>query len=305
MPKNKNKPQPRSAKKISSKSFPVENQAEMTDEIETQTPPVSKITQQLNLLIVLSLALFAFSIFLFWKIKKVENTLASVKGGQTQQQQQQQQQPKAQATMEQLKKLFTKDYLSFGDAKRKVLFVEFSDPSCPYCHAAAGEDPELNAQIGTQFKLDTDGGSYIPPVREMKKLVDEGQASYVMLYRNGHGNGILATQAFYCAYDQGKFWEVHNLLMNNAGYTLINDTVKNDKANIPQLVDYLSSVIDPNYLQGCLESGKYESELTRDSKVGDGFNIGGTPGFFINTTNFPGAYSFTDMKSVVDAALKS
>src|SRR3989344_8700176 len=121
MPKNKNKPQPRAAKKISSKSFPVENQAEMTDEIETQTPPVSKITQQLNLLIVLSLALFAFSIFLFWKIKKVENTLASVKGGQTQQQQQ----PKAQATMEQLKKLFTKDYLSFGDAKRKVLFVEF------------------------------------------------------------------------------------------------------------------------------------------------------------------------------------
>jgi protein-disulfide isomerase len=42
-------------------------------------------------------------------------------------------------TMDQVKGLFAdENNLVFGDPNSKVLFVEFSDPSCPYCHIAAG-----------------------------------------------------------------------------------------------------------------------------------------------------------------------
>lgn len=218
-----------------------------------------------------------------------------------------QQQPNQQITqvsLQELQKLFTKDYLSFGDSSRKVLFVEFSDPSCPYCHAASGTNPELNAEMGAQFQLDTKGGSYIPPVREMRKLVDLGKASYAMLYRNGHGNGQLATQAFYCAYEKGKFWEVHDLIMSNAGYKLINDQVRNDKAKIPVLVDFLKAAVDPTYLNSCLEGEKYADKLSRDTQIGDQFGVGGTPGFFVNTKTFPGAYSYREMEQIVKSALE-
>ena len=216
---------------------------------------------------------------------------------------QQAQPQKKEITLDKIKALFTKDYIAFGDANRNVLFVEFADPSCPYCHVAAGTNPELNDQIGAQFKLDTQGGAYVPPVREMKKLLDEGSASYVYLYRNGHGNGELATQALYCANEKGKFWQVHDALMSNAGYKLINETVRNDKTQIPQLVQFIGKIIDSSFLTDCLEKGKYADKLTRDTAVGTEFGVGGTPGFFVNTTNFAGAYSFTDMKPIVDKAI--
>ena len=52
----------------------------------------------------------------------------------------------------------------FGKKDSKILFVEFSDPSCPFCHVAAGKNPELNKQAGAQFTMEKDGGTYVPPV---------------------------------------------------------------------------------------------------------------------------------------------
>ncbi len=202
----------------------------------------------------------------------------------------------------QIKQLFSQGYLFFGDENRPVLFVEFSDPSCPWCHVAAGHNPEMNQQVG--FKLDIEGGTYQPPVREMKKLVDQGEASFVWLYRNGHGNGQLASQALYCAYEKGKFWEVHNLLMSNKGYQLINDQVRNDKTKIPLLVGFLQKVINASFLTDCLESQKYADKLSRDTEIGDKLGVGGTPAFFVNSQKFAGAYSFTDMEALVKEALQ-
>lgn len=255
-------------------------------------------------ILILGLIILSFVSGSLWqKVKTLEKGNNGTVAG-TKVNQQQPTQPELQVSLDQIKKLFTKDYLSFGDAQSKVLFVEFSDPSCPYCHVAAGTNPELNQQIGPQFQLDTKGGSYMPPVREMRKLVDSGKASYVMIYRNGHGNGILATQALYCAYEKGKFWEVHDLLMSNTGYELVNNQVTNDKTKIPALVDFLKGAVDPTYLNSCLESEKYADKLNRDTQIGDSLGVGGTPGFFINTKGFPGAYSYKEMEQTVKSALE-
>lgn len=184
-----------------------------------------------------------------------------------------------------------------------MLFVEVSDPSCPYCHVAGGANPELSAQVGANFKYDTDGGAYIPPAREMKKLVEEGKAGLVWIYSNGHGNGELATQALYCAYEKGKFWEAHDLLMSNAGYELLNNKVKNDVSKAGDLADFLKGAVSSGDMKSCLEGGKYKDKIASDQAIARSLGVSGTPGFFVNTTNFAGAYSYSDMKSVVEAAL--
>jgi protein-disulfide isomerase len=206
-------------------------------------------------------------------------------------------------TIAQVKDAFNKSFIKFGDAKRKVTFIEISDPSCPYCHIAGGRDRELNSQSG-QFKLVEDGGTYVAPVTEMKKLVDSGQASYALIYYPGHGNGEMGAKALYCAFEQGKFWEADDLIMSNAGYTLMNDTIKNDKTKSGDLAQFLSSAVDPAAMKTCLDSGKYDSQLATDQKLATALSVQGTPGFFVNEKTFAGAYSYTDMKSTVDAALK-
>jgi len=193
--------------------------------------------------------------------------------------------------------------ITFGDTSKKVLFAEFSDPSCPYCHIAAGKNSELNKSAGTTFTLVADGGTYVAPVVEFKKLVDSGEAAYVWKYTNGHGNGEMGSKAMYCAHEQGKFWEVHDLLYSNAGYNLLNNTVKNEKSQAGALADFLANAVDKSFMKGCLEGTKYDSKLGTDQSEGATLGVSGTPGFFINETNFAGAYSYTDMQSVVETAL--
>lgn len=214
-------------------------------------------------------------------------------------------QPTATVTLDQVKGLFTdKKNIVFGDANKKVLFVEFSDPSCPYCHIAAGMNASLNKEAGDRFLMVKDGGKYVAPVPEMKKLVDAGKAGYVWMYSPGHGNGELATQIFYCAKDQNKFWEAHDLLMSAKGYDLLNNTVKNDANNIGLVADLLKPVMDINKLTACVQSGTYAGRVQSDEALSRTFGVSGTPSFFINTKNFSGAYSYVDMQSNVDAALK-
>lgn len=208
-----------------------------------------------------------------------------------------------QISLDTVRDLFSKNIIKLGNANSKLLMIEVADPSCPYCHIVAGVNTEIGAQAGPQFKLVSQGGSYIPPVPEMKKLVDQGKAAFAWIYTNGHGNGELATKALYCAFDQGKFWQAHDLLLSAKGYTLINDVVKNDATKSQQVADFLASTVDKNKLKSCLDSGKYDTRLTEDSNLAASLGINGTPGFFLNATNFAGAYSWTDMKSAADAAL--
>lgn len=211
---------------------------------------------------------------------------------------------KVTVTMDQVKALFNSKNITFGNKDSKVLFVEFSDPSCPFCHVAAGKNPNLNKQMGAQFMMTKDGGSYLPPVPEMKKLVDAGKAGFVWMYANGHGNGEMGTKALYCAKEKGKFWEAHDLLMSEAGYTLMNTDVKNDKAKAGVVADFLKSAVNANDMKSCLESGKYDTRTTEDMAVAQQFGFGGTPNFFVNTDNFVGAKSFSDLQATVEKYLK-
>jgi len=244
----------------------------------------------LPLLVVIALGLAFFSGTLWQKVKSLEKGVAGVATTSSQS-------PQPQVSLETIKGLFGKDLIKFGDANRKVLFVEVSDPSCPYCHIAGGKNKSLIASFDKT-------GNYVAPVPEMKKLVDQGKASYVLIYSPGHGNGEMGMKALYCAYEQGKFWQANDLIMSDAGYTLLNDTIKNDKTQSQKLADFLKNVLDGAKLKECLDSGKYDARLTSDQQLATSLGIQGTPGFYVNATNFAGAYSYKDMEAVVNAALK-
>ncbi|MBP9818106.1 DsbA family protein [Candidatus Shapirobacteria bacterium] len=247
-----------------------------------------------------------FTGYLYGKVTSLE------KGGTAPTAQQQAAQPaQANVTQDQVKALFDGKNISFGNKDSKVLFIEFSDPSCPYCHIAGGKNAALNKQAGAQFMLKEDGGTYVAPVLEMKKLVDEGKAGFVWLYANGHGAGESATRALYCAHEKGKFWEASDKLMNADGYALMNTKMEKDAngralenaGNRQLLVDFLKPVVDAGFMKDCLGGDKFKDRLTSDMQIASQFGFEGTPSFFVNTKKFGGAYSWTDIKPTVDAEL--
>lgn len=267
-----------------------------------QETPTLKLPNNITPFLVVVLIGAAFAIGILWtKVQYLEkNPPPSTTGTTAGTQAQQQQQPQAPTvTRDKIKALFTSKNITFGDKNSKNLLVEVADPSCPFCHVAAGKNPELSKQMGAQFATVADGGTYVPPVPEMKKLVDSGIAGFVWIYTRGHGNGEMGTKALYCANEKGKFWEVHDKLMNNDGYTLLNNQVKNDKTKSGDIANFLSGVFDANSMKSCLDSGKYDPKLTEDVQTATSLGVQGTPGFFINTTNFAGAYSWKDMSSAV------
>ncbi len=260
--------------------------------LETLTPAILVVTIGL-----------AFAVGVLWqKVQNLEGGGAKTTATTTTAGTQTQEQPKV--SLDTVKALFDKDLIKFGDKKKKLLIVEVADPSCPYCHIAGGLNPELSAQVDARFKYVSDGGTYQPPVPEIKKLVDQGKASYIYIYTPGHGNGEMGTKAMYCGYEKGKFWQVHDLLMTNKAYDFLNNTIKNDKAKSQELADYLKSAMSPVDMKACLDSGKYDDRLASDSALAKSLGLTGTPGYILNDQLFKGAYGWAEMKAVADSALK-
>lgn len=141
------------------------------------------------------------------------------------------------------------------------------------------------------------------PVPQMRKLVEEGKAGMVMIYTPGHGNGEMGMISMYCAQEMGRFWQTHDLLYSKAGYALLNDVVKNERAKSGMLAEFLKPAADADQMQKCLDSGKYNSRLTSDIQLASGLGVSGTPGFFVNEKLFAGAYSWKDMESDVTKAM--
>lgn len=262
--------------------------------------PAPFLTTPVSILI--GSAVIALSILISGGVVKLKSTEASVSSttapSPTTQAAQVPQQPQA-ASLSAVKDAFSKSVIKFGNTDSKLLILEVADPSCPYCSAATGENPTLNKQMGPNFTLPADGGSYQPPVSELAKLAKAGKAAFAYIYFPGHGNGEMGAKALYCAFENNKFWEVHDKIMGADGYNLLNSDVKNDNSKSGKLSDFLSSVVDPIVMKNCLDNGKYNTKLQSDTSLASGLNVNGTPSFYLNDKLFPGAVSFTDMQTAI------
>ncbi|HOO57044.1 MAG TPA: thioredoxin domain-containing protein [bacterium] len=141
-----------------------------------------------------------------------------------------------------------------GSMAAKVTMIEFTDMQCPYCGRFAQTTyPELK-----------------------KNYVDTGKLLYhvVLLPLSFHKESFKASEALYCAQDQGKYWEMRDIQFNNQR-----------QLDIPSLKKYAGSLsMNTALFSECLDTGKYDSRVKNDLMLAGKAGINGTPSFVIGKT---------------------
>jgi protein-disulfide isomerase len=158
-----------------------------------------------------------------------------------------------------------------GPEDARITLVEFSDFECPYCSAAA---PRVDA-IMAAYPKDV-------------KLI------YKQFPLSMHPHAEMAAEASLAAREQGKFWEMYELLFKN--YRQLSH------ARILEIAKSLG--LDMSKFQAELDSGKYKNEVAKDIADGDAANVYGTPAFYINGKQYNGELSLAAVKPIFAKELK-
>ena len=115
------------------------------------------------------------------------------------------------------------------------------------------------------------------------EYIQTGKARYVFKnfpMETVHPEAFKAHEAAACAGDQGKFWEMNDLLFTN-----------HDALAPKQLVTYAKELgLDSELFSKCLESDKHAAMIRSDIEEGIRGGVRGTPVFAIGFTE-PGASS--------------
>ncbi len=143
-----------------------------------------------------------------------------------------------------------------GQADAAVTLVEFTDYQCPYCRRHFER---------TQSQL-------------VKDYVETGNLKYVLRefpIESLHKKAFKASEAALCAADQGKYWEMHDMLFQNQR--------KLDPDDLKAHAEGLG--LDMAAFQDCFEGGKYTQRVRDDLRDGRAAGVRGTPSFFLGLTD--------------------
>jgi protein-disulfide isomerase len=100
----------------------------------------------------------------------------------------------------------------------------------------------------------------------------------------------VATQAAWCAGEQGKFWEFHRMLYarQTEWYRLPNP--------LDRLLEFAKDLqVDTAALQSCVRSGRMQRLIEADKDYGRSLQVHSTPTLFINDQRIVGAHSEADL----------
>ncbi len=176
-----------------------------------------------------------------------------------------------------------------GHANAPVTVYEFSDFSCPYCGAAAGQNRLYMDTLKSQDK------NWIAPIPAIERdYIESGKVKLVFKYSPGHGSGQSAHRVGWCLNDQNLFWEFHDKAFAN----------QDDTGNLEKMKTLASELgADMTQLQSCLDSHVYDTLFREDEAMGASNGVQGTPAFFINGKLISGAQSYTQLKALIDKEL--
>ena len=157
-----------------------------------------------------------------------------------------------------------------GNPNAKITIVEFGDYQCTFCYKFHDE---------TMDKI-------------YEKYVENGEINFV--YKDFPLNGaasILASEASYCAQNQDKFWEYHNMLYDNwAGENTgwITNNVLLEFAK--------ESGLNLDQFNSCMNNSIFYQKVIENEQFAKKINIDATPSFLIFNENevyrIKGAQSF-------------
>ncbi len=156
-----------------------------------------------------------------------------------------------------------------GPADALVALIEYGDFECPYC------------------------GEAEPVIREL--LADFGNLRYVWRHLpldDVHPHARLAAEASEAAAAQGKFWEMHDLLLSHQ-----------DALEVRDLVRYAEELgLDAERFREALRKQKFAGHVADDIDSADLSSVSGTPTFFINGRRHYGAYDIETLSTHVRTA---
>jgi protein-disulfide isomerase len=160
-----------------------------------------------------------------------------------------------------------------GNPNAKIQLVEFSDFECPAC-----------------------GKFHSDPYKELKQAyIDTGLIGY--RFRDfpipGHLNAYGASEAAYCAGEQGSYWDMHMLLFENQK-TL-------DSESIRGLAEEIE--LDLEKFDACVNDDRYKDVINGNLADGVAKGVTGTPTLFVNDLKIVGVYPFATYKDVLDKLL--
>ncbi|MFA6391613.1 MAG: DsbA family protein [Patescibacteria group bacterium] len=138
-----------------------------------------------------------------------------------------------------------------GNADARIVIQEYSDFQCPACQSGAKYMDSVLAKFSDQIRF------------EFKHF------PLTTIHENAF-NSALASE---CANDQGKFWELHDIMFDNQ-----NNLKKDDLKN------YASQIagIDAASFSACLDNRAEKDIVNADIKNGNNLGVQGTPTFYIN-----------------------
>jgi protein-disulfide isomerase len=156
-----------------------------------------------------------------------------------------------------------------GPVNAPVTVVEYGDFECPYCGRAE------------------------PIIREL--LGDFGDVRYVWRHlplNDVHANAQLAAEAAEAAGTQGRFWEMHDLLLTHQ-----------DALRPPDLLAYAEELdLDLDRFTDDLRTHAGAGRVAEDVDSADLSGVSGTPTFFINGRRHYGAYDIVTLSAAVRVA---
>ena len=113
-----------------------------------------------------------------------------------------------------------------------------------------------------------------------------------------------AAQASYCAEDQGKYWEYHDILYNNQ-----EEKIDGGWASTERLKAFAFSLgLDMELFESCLDSSKYQKRVQYNTQEAKKHGARATPTFVIvgpdnQQEQFQGGQPYTTFKRIMDAMI--
>jgi len=157
-----------------------------------------------------------------------------------------------------------------GPANAKVTMIEYSDFQCSYCVRARPLVARVREVYGDQVRF-----------------------AFRHFPLDFHAQAEKAGEGAACAGEQGKFWEMHDLLWTNTA-----------KLQVPDLKVHAATLgLDAAAFATCLDSGRYAHLVESDVEAGQGYGVSGTPAFFVNGRPLVGAQPFDAFAQVIDDEL--
>lgn len=158
-----------------------------------------------------------------------------------------------------------------GPAKARITLVEFSDFQCPFCTKAAGQIADI-----------------------LKAYPNDVKLIFKQYPLDSHPQARISAQAALAAHQQGKFWQLHDILFANR-----------TKLSRDAILGWAQQTgLDMKRFNADLDSPAIKKTVERDIADGDKAGVEGTPTIFIDGQRYNGDLDLLSIKPVLDKKLK-